>query len=235
MKVQFNQEDKDKIRKLARSSFAAMCPPLHKGEGEKGEEMIWLEKREQILPECIPEITYEIYEDAFVKNGKLWIGERGFSPALMILEQLDQNLKNVIVYGMCIDEKEQISSESMLECYYEDCYQTALLDGARTWFREKLRWEEKKKYGETVEVSSGIGPGFFGIGMETIPDFLALIDGEKIGLREFHGSLYPDKASVGFYLAASEIGRMDYRDCDSCLGFGKNCAFCMNHKEKKFC
>lgn len=234
MKIQFGQEDKNKIRELARSSFFAMCPPLHKGAGKKGEETIWLEKREQTLPECIPEMTYKIYKDISVKDGKIWVSKYGFSSGSIFGEQLEQYLKSVIVYGMCIEEKEQSSSESMLECYYEDCYRTALLDGGRKWLRDKLKREEKKKYDEAVEVSSAIGPGFFGIGMETIPDFLNLMDGEEIGLRVFHGALYPDKASVGFYLVASGIGQMEYKDCASCLGRGKNCAFCMNQKEEKF-
>lgn len=234
MKVQFDQEAKKKIRELAQSSFFAMCPPLHKEEGKKSEEIIWLEKREQMLPECIPEMTYKRYKDISVRNGKIWISGCAFSAESIFLEQLEQNLKSVVVYGMCIKEKEQISSESMLEYYYEDCYRTALLDGGRKWLQDKLKREEKKKYAEAVEVSSAVGPGFFGIGMEAIPDFLNLIDGEEIGLREYHGALYPDKASVGFYLVASEIGQMEYKDCSSCLGQGKNCVFCMNHKEEKF-
>lgn len=213
--------EEHRIRELAWVSFLRMCPAAD----EKDLKGILCS-----IP--IPRITCTAYSDAFFKNGILHVGSRTFLCEGLLSKTEEIGLEQVIAYGMCIPEADLPEDMGMLEAFYCDCYMTALLEAGREWLREYLKErilsrERKQAIGqEQTEISESFGPGFYGMGIESISELLSLIQADAIGLREFHGAMYPDKSSLGFYLVLQQNRPVRTGDCAHCLGQGRNCIFC---------
>lgn len=156
----------------------------------------------------------------------------------------EENILNVYFYGICFEDiakgsPDKKDSFDLLDEFYLDTWMIAMLDGARDWIREFLkRREQNMPVQESMEfcakeqkvfLTEAFGPGFYGIGLEEVPAFLKLVDGEQIGLNWKRGTMVPAKSNVGMYLALSKEKSLPSRDCASCLSSGQTCEFCKNY------
>lgn len=213
----------NRIKELARPHFLRMCPCVGTEEERRVQENILLERMEKCSGIPMPKIICTAYEKGTIEQELLCVENRTFPCHGLFFGKKDVKLEKVFLYGMCIPESDGSLELDFLEEFYRDCYMTALLDSAREWMREYLsaNWN--------ISISAPFGPGFFGMGMEYIPTILELIDGNSIGLKEYHGALNPAKSSIGFFLAVPSGESYAAGDCNHCLGRGQNCMFCMNH------
>lgn len=250
MKIVRIKNNDEKIKELARPHFLRMCPCIGSEEERRIQENALLERMENCSGIPMPKIICAVYEHGRIEEEMLYVEGRTFPCHGLFSVKKDIKLEKVFVCGMCIPEAEMIpepdmyvekkndviheskgrknagsgSSVDLLEEFYRDCYMTALLDGAREWMREYLsaNWN--------ISISAPFGPGFFSMGVEHIPTILKLIDGNSIGLEEYHGALYPPKSNICFYLAFPPGEIYASGDCSHCLARGQNCMFCMNNK-----
>lgn len=233
----------NRMKEFASENFQRICPDAgSKVQRQQQEEIMNRLKRDydELL---LPRMTLHFFEGGILEQGDLLfctdrplhkeslfnapdslsdsnIRWKGIFP-----KELEAEVKAIICYGLSIPEWETEEQEDMLEAFYLDCWTTALLDGTREWIKEYLK-ESIVQRGE--KIIGPIGPGFFGMDMTFIPGLLEMIDGKSIGIREFHGGLYPPKSNLGFYLVIKGETEWMAGDCSSCLAQGKNCMYCMN-------
>jgi hypothetical protein len=133
-----------------------------------------------------------------------------------------------------------------LEEFYLDAWKLALLYAGQDWLRNKILEETRMDAGDfdsdksrmdagdfdfqksRIYVSDSIGPGYHGLGVESVATFFQLLPCESIGMELVHGSLWPAKSAVGFYLVSKEDLSIPKKDCKNCLAEGKSCEFCKN-------
>lgn len=141
--------------------------------------------------------------------------------------QEDVECFNGYFYGATIGEIVP-DCRDMLEEYYAQWWMNAYLTAIRVYLKDVLT---KQKSQKEQAFSDGFGPGFYGIPIESIPEFYQLAEAEKIGISlKRNGTLFPVQSCLGMYLAMENPQRIGKRDCKHCLGRGKHCDFCsFNH------
>jgi hypothetical protein len=138
-----------------------------------------------------------------------------------ILEE--KEITQVVFYGLCLEDSQtEGAGEDFLEEFYLDAWKLALLYAGQDWLRNKIL----EKY--QLYVSDSIGPGYHGLGVESVTTFFQLLPCESIGMKLVHGSLWPAKSAVGFYLVSKDDLSIPKKDCKNCLAAGKSCEFCKN-------
>lgn len=138
------------------------------------------------------------------------------------------DLFNVYFYGMCLEDV-KTDGLDLLEEFYLDTWMTSFLDGGRDWLRDMFTQRERFAGNQEVFLTDAFGPGFYGIGIEEVPNFLRILNGEKIGLFWQRGMMTPAKSNVGLYLALSGESSLPSKDCANCLSSQTRCEFCKNY------
>lgn len=122
-----------------------------------------------------------------------------------------------------------LSDVEILEMFYADTWQTAFIDAARDKLYEEISALAKKEYGDGICLSDSFGPGFYGIGSETLPCFYRYIGGADADITlTSYGMMKPLKSILGMFLVLNQPSNLPPRDCSSCLADSKGCEFCKN-------
>lgn len=175
-----------------------------------------------------PHLILSSYSSDCIQEGSFCFGESRID--CQVLHRIPkEEILRVFVYGMCLEEMEQKKEMDFLESFYLDTWMTALIDAGRDWTGNYIRSILKQSDSRDVFVTDSFGPGFYGIGIEAVSDWMKIIDGEKIGLKLYHGVLNPPKSNVGIYLALSKETALPNKDCSSCLSGRQTCEFCKNY------
>lgn len=77
--------------------------------------------------------------------------------------------------------------------------------------------------------SPSFGPGYYGMGMDTIPELLGLMDASQVGVSWNGERMSPKMSLVGTYLIAGEDVFAVDSDCRDCIGHSGGCEFCIKH------
>lgn len=187
----------------------------------------------------ITEKAAEIYEDGMFSprakiretefDGSTKIRLCGGEINCPVLGRL-RGIEKIYAYILTVGEAPQ--SERLVESGFADMWGTAFCDGACAALRE-----ETEKLNRGMYVSEPFGPGFYGIGTETIEWIYNYLDCGEIGVELENGFLKPSKSSVGFFAVCSEKINTEFTDCMSCRG-DTNCELCKNYpggKSVKVC
>ena len=103
----------------------------------------------------------------------------------------------------------------------------ACMDVIRGWIQGYL--ERKNSVYDNRYCSPSFGPGYYGMGMDTIPELLGLMDASQVGVSWNGERMSPKMSLVGTYLIAGEdVFAMD-SDCRDCIGQSGGCEFCIKH------
>ena len=101
------------------------------------------------------------------------------------------------------------------------------MDVVRVWVQGYL--ERKNSVYENRYCSPSFGPGYYGMGMDTIPELLGLMDASQVGVSWNGECMSPKMSLVGTYLIAGEdVFEID-SDCRDCIGHSGGCEFCIKH------
>ena len=145
-----------------------------------------------------------------------------------VLEQIDTaGVEKGYLYAFHAPDVELESAGSVLEQYYMEAFQVACMDVIRVWLQGYL--ERKNSVYEKKYCSPSFGPGYYGMGMEAVPELLGLMDASQVGVSWNGECMSPKMSLVGTYLIAGEdVFEID-SDCRDCIGHSGGCEFCIKH------
>lgn len=145
-----------------------------------------------------------------------------------VLEQLDlSSVENGYLYAFHAPEIDIQSAGSVLEQYYMEAFQVACMDVMRGWLQGYL--ERKNSVYEKKYCSPSFGPGYYGMGMDAVPELLGLMDASQVGVSWNGERMSPKMSLVGTYLIAGEDVYAVDSDCRDCIGQSGGCEFCIKH------
>lgn len=145
-----------------------------------------------------------------------------------VLEQIDTaGVEKGYLYAFHAPEIDIESAGSVLEQYYMEAFQVACMDVIRGWLQGYL--ERKNSVYEKKYCSPSFGPGYYGMGMDAVPELLGLMDASQVGVSWNGESMSPKMSLVGIYLIAGEDVFAVGSDCKSCIGQKGGCEFCIKH------
>ena len=145
-----------------------------------------------------------------------------------ILTQIDTvGVEKGYLYAFHAPEIDIESAGSVLEQYYMEAFQVACMDVIRGWLQGYL--ERKNSVYEKKYCSPSFGPGYYGMGMDAVPELLGLMDASQVGVSWNGERMSPKMSLVGTYLIAGEDVFAVGSDCKSCIGQKGGCEFCIKH------
>ena len=182
-----------------------------KSEAQKGLENIY----EDIKPIAI----FSYYEDINLKGGRLEIEDTFlYSQVLDLVEP--EKVKGALIYFLTIGAFQD--NDNVMEKLMEDFWQTAYVDSARKSFFLDM----KEKIGN-LHLSEELGPGFFGMPIESLSRFNNLLKGEDIGITvNPKGFMKPEKSVAGLFIVTENEPVTFPSKCLFCKGNEKGCAYC---------
>lgn len=127
----------------------------------------------------------------------------------------------------------QWATLSLLEQYFAETLQTAMLDAVRITMPEWL--QDHTDISADAGITPAFGPGYYGISMENISAVLQNIPYQKAGITLKNGTLYPGSSVLCYYLLVRSYkdSGIIHQDCEHCLGKGKHCEMCMAGSVRK--
>lgn len=145
-----------------------------------------------------------------------------------VLEQIDTaSVEKGYLYAFHAPDVDLESAGSVLEQYYMETFQVACMDVIRGWIQGYL--ERKNCVYEKKYCSPSFGPGYYGMGMDAVPELLGLMDASQVGVSWNGERMSPKMSLVGAYLIAGEdVFEVDF-DCRDCIGQSGGCEFCIKH------
>ena len=145
-----------------------------------------------------------------------------------VLEQIDTaGVEKGYLYAFHAPDVDLESAGSVLEQYYMETFQVACMDVIRGWIQGYL--ERKNCVYEKKYCSPSFGPGYYGMGMDAVPELLGLMDASQVGVSWNGERMSPKMSLVGTYLIAGEdVFEVDF-DCRDCIGQSGGCEFCIKH------
>lgn len=145
-----------------------------------------------------------------------------------VLEQIDTaGVEKGYLYAFHAPYVDLESAGSVLEQYYMEAFQVACMDVIRGWIQGYL--ERKNSVYEKKYCSPSFGPGYYGMGMDAVPELLGLMDASQVGVSWNGERMSPKMSLVGTYLIAGEdVFEVD-SDCRDCIGHSGGCEFCTKH------
>lgn len=145
-----------------------------------------------------------------------------------VLEQIDTaGVEKGYLYAFHAPEIDLESAGSVLAQYYMEAFQVACMDVIRGWLQGYL--ERKNSVYEKKYCSPSFGPGYYGMGMDAVPELLGLMDASQVGVSWNGECMSPKMSLVGTYLIADEdVFEVD-SDCIDCIGHSGGCEFCIKH------
>lgn len=145
-----------------------------------------------------------------------------------VLEQIDTaGVEKGYLYAFHAPDVDLESAGAVLEQYYMETFQVACMDVIRGWIQGYL--ERKNCVYEKKYCSPSFGPGYYGMGMDAVPELLGLMDASQVGVSWNGERMSPKMSLVGAYLIAGEdVFEVDF-DCRDCIGQSGGCEFCIKH------
>lgn len=145
-----------------------------------------------------------------------------------VLEQIDTaGVEKGYLYAFHAPDVDLESAGSVLEQYYMETFQVACMDVIRGWIQGYL--ERKNCVYEKKYCSPSFGPGYYGMGMDAVPELLGLMDASQVGVSWNGERMSPKMSLVGAYLIVGEdVFEVDF-DCRDCIGQSGGCEFCIKH------
>lgn len=145
-----------------------------------------------------------------------------------VLEQIDTaGVEKGYLYAFHAPDVELESAGSVLEQYYMEAFQVACMDVIRGWLQGYL--ERKNSVYEKKYCSPSFGPGYYGMGMDAVPELIGLMDASQVGVSWNGDRMSPKMSLVGTYLIAGEDVYAVDSDCRDCIGHSGGCEFCIKH------
>ena len=149
-----------------------------------------------------------------------------------VLEQIDTaGVEKGYLYAFHAPDVDLESAGSVLEQYYMEAFQVACMDVIRGWLQGYL--ERKNSVYEKKYCSPSFGPGYYGMGMDAVPELLGLMDASQVGVSWNGERMSPKMSLVGTYLIAGEDVFEVNSDCRDCIGHSGGCEFCVNRADKR--
>lgn len=149
-----------------------------------------------------------------------------------VLKQIDTvGVEKGYLYAFHAPDVDLESAGSVLEQYYMEAFQVACMDVIRGWLQGYL--ERKNSVYEKKYCSPSFGPGYYGMGMDAVPELLGLMDASQVGVSWNGERMSPKMSLVGTYLIAGEDVFAVDSDCIDCIGQRGGCEFCVNRADKR--
>jgi len=144
------------------------------------------------------------------------------------LEQLEQEkIFKVYLYLITSGDLGPLGeTDSMMDDFYKDTWGTAYIDGGRDLLKEWI-CEKNGKLQNDIVISDSFGPGFYGMDISYIKDFLSLMNNEEIGVSLMNsGMMQPVKSFAGFFIVMEKGSKLPESTCQNCMMKTKSCTFC---------
>ena len=185
-----------------------------------------LDCTETVLNSMEVSVLLQPFAGECVHKGYLEFGNKKIE--CNVLEQIETaGVEKGYLYAFHAPDVDLESAGSVLEQYYMEAFQVACMDVIRGWLQGYL--ERKNSVYEKKYCSPSFGPGYYGMGMDAVPELLGLMDASQAGVSWNGERMSPKMSLVGTYLIAGEdVFEVD-SDCIDCIGQSGGCEFCIKH------
>lgn len=109
---------------------------------------------------------------------------------------------------------------------YADLWGTGYIDAVVDLVRDRLAETQED---EDFYLTRPFGPGFFGLTLQEVRKFFALLPAERIGVTLRDHLMVPLKSYAGIMLELRRGLTLQQRDCVSCIGNEFGCSYCRNN------
>ena len=185
-----------------------------------------LDCTETVLNPMEVSVLLQSFAGECVHKGYLEFGNKKIE--CTVLEQIDTaGVEKGYLYAFHAPDVDLESAGSVLEQYYMETFQVACMDVIRGWIQGYL--ERKNSVYEKKYCSPSFGPGYYGMGMDAVPELLGLMDASQVGVSWNGERMSPKMSLVGTYLIAGEDVFAVDSDCRDCIGHSGGCEFCIKH------
>lgn len=119
---------------------------------------------------------------------------------------------------------------SVLQQYYLESIQVAVMDAARDWIQAYLTRKHSVRFPHYV--TDSFGPGYYGMEICAMPVLCACMDLNRVGMKlDDYGNLKPLKSIIGIHLVTDREVAPVIQDCSSCLGNHGGCSMCRRNSQ----
>lgn len=170
--------------------------------------------------------NYILTDEQFFTGGKVCCSGEEFS-APFFKDINKENIKALAFYIITVDDlsSEMTDAEKVLS----DFNSTRILQDGEGVLREKI------KEVTDLHISSAMGPGYFGMGLEEGRKIYEITDGESLGISINSSEVFaPAATNAGFFFLSEEPVTLE-QACRTCIGSRGGCSMCSlkcNRKEE---
>lgn len=182
------------------------------------------EVRKLIEDRISPKAVYSYFPKVKLSGKEAAIGGHVFT--CHAFEQLDSTkITGAYVYAITAGDF-TLDDQPIMEQLLADIWGTAFTDAAREQLEEIL--------GADQFLSSGFGPGFYGMDVNQMGEIAELVETEKIGVQVRSSSiLVPLKSCAGIFFSAKEELEPISSECEDCRGTITSCSLCNIRRAQK--
>lgn len=173
------------------------------------------------------QILLQPFSKDCIKKDRFVFGKRTLD--CQILERLDQKvITQGYLYAFHAPDVQLDKADSLLSGYYLETFQIACMDVVRNWVRCYL--ERKHSVEMPHFCSPSFGAGYYGMPLEAVQAFCELMETRQVGITWNGERMQPMMSLSGIYLISSDPFRINFEDCEHCIGGKDGCAFCQAKK-----
>jgi hypothetical protein len=220
------ESPRDRLDPWARKTFYQISGLHREAPGQVRMENQAKKSWDDIKDHVYPRAILSHYTEVGLQEGRLTLdGEWIFS---QVLEQVDPSIiKGAVAYGLTIGDLPE--DPDLFLKLMGDFWGTAYIDSAR-----KAMWEDLQTWDgfQGLSFSEELGPGFFGMGTNSLMKLDRLLDLSQIDVMLLDkGAMMPAKSVVGLFLLTQGEPLEFPNRCLFCKGNEKGCAFCGENQE----
>lgn len=148
----------------------------------------------------------------------------------------DQNVLMMYVYIITVGHVEYEQYDSIVDQLHADMWGTAYVDAGRDMLEKYISEEVNKKFpgklNESIYLSQGLSPGFYGIPPQSSVPIKVITKAEQLGIdvRE-NGVMIPIKTCSGIHMVVNDKNELPKMSCVNCIGNTKSCMLCRMRNE----
>lgn len=180
---------------------------------------------EQIFKKRTVSVLIKDFDASCIEQRTFHFGEQ-IIPCNALEKIQEGGIVKGYIYSFHAPEMDPRAQElSVLSQLYFEYFQIAIMDEMRDYISQYL----KRKHSVNTEnyVTDSFGPGFYGMGMESVKTLGELIPLSKVGVEiGENGILRPAKSILGIYVVTQKDVLPLIKDCASCVGNPQGCSFC---------
>lgn len=211
------------LNKLADQYFRKICRFDDTNDRMRTKLERGLNTLDEVYSQFTPKAVLAVFDNSVIDGKSMMLNNHLF--VCNALEQISkESIVAIYAYIMTVGNYEHDTTRTA-DLLFSYIWGTAYSDAGRDMLKQIIIDQYKDR--PELYVSEAFGPGYYGMSMDQVANFVDLLDGASIGVKMHDDALMiPLKSSVGFYLVMDKPFPLPKADCLSCCGNTLGCSFC---------